>query len=79
MPTGDITITQYNLIVSVDVSNQELAYSIVDLQAKILEKLSKSFTRTIESAIVNADPETSSTGNVNSDDADPAVTFASTG
>ena len=79
MPTGDITITQYNLIVSVDISNQELAYSIVDLQAKILEKLSKSFTRTIESAIVNADPETSSTGNVNSDDADPAVTFASTG
>ena len=79
VPTGDITITQYNLIVSVDVSNQELAYSIVDLQAKILEKLSKSFTRTIESAIVNADPETSTTGNVNSDDADPVVTFASTG
>ena len=79
MPTGDITITQYNLIVSVDISNQELAYSIVDLQAKILEKLSKSFTRTIESVIVNADPETSTTGNVNSDDADPAVTFASTG
>ena len=79
MPTGDITITQYNLIVSVDISNQELAYSIVDLQAKILEKLSKSFTRTIESVIVNADPETSTTGNVNSDDADPVVTFASTG
>jgi len=79
VPTGDITITQYNLIVSVDISNQELAYSIVDLQAKILEKLSKSFTRTIESVIVNADPETSTTGNVNSDDQAPATTFASTG
>jgi hypothetical protein len=56
-----------------------LAYSIVDLQSKILEKLAKSFTRTIESVIVNADPNTSTAGNINSDDQAAATTFASTG
>lgn len=79
VPTADVTITQYNLIVSVDVSNEELAYSVVDLQSKILNKMAQTFTRTIESAIVNGDPETSSVGNVNSDDQAAATTFASTG
>ena len=79
LPTGDVTINQYSMIVSVDVSNEELAYSVADLQTMILRKMSQSFVRTFESAIVNADPETSSVGNVNSDDQAPATTFATTG
>lgn len=79
LPTGDVTINQYSMIVSVDVSNEELAYSVADLQTMILRKMSQSFVRTFESAIVNGDPETSSVGNVNSDDQAPAITFATTG
>ena len=38
LPTGDVTINQYSMIVSVDVSNEELAYSVGDLQTMFWEK-----------------------------------------
>jgi len=78
LPTDKVTINQYNLICSVDVTNAELAYSIVDLQQKVLEKIAKSMTRTIESAIMNGDPNTSTGWNVNSYDQAAATTFAAT-
>lgn len=79
LPTDEVTITQYNLQVSVDVSNAELAYSVEDLNAKLLREISKSMVRTAESAIVNADPNTSTAGNINSFDQAAATTFATTG
>jgi hypothetical protein len=79
LPTADVTITQQDLIISVDISKKEMAYAVVDLQAMILTKIAQSFTRTIESIIVNADSNTSSVGNINSVDQAPATTFAATG
>jgi len=79
LPTADVTITQYNLLVSVDISRREMAYGVGDLQARVLANIAKSLVRTAESAVINADPNTSSTGNVNSDDQAPATTFVLTG
>ena len=76
LPTDKVTINQYPLIISVDISKREMAYSVGDLQAIILDKVAKSMVRTIESAIINGDPSNSSTWNVNLDDATPSSTFA---
>jgi len=76
VPTDKVTITQKTLYARVDVSKQELNYSIVDLEAYVKRELAKSYARTIESAILNADASDLATGNINSDDAQPSVTFA---
>jgi hypothetical protein len=75
VPTAKVTITQKTLYARVDVSKQELNYSIVDLEAYVKRELAKSYARTIESAIVNADSSDATTGNINCDDAQPSVTF----
>lgn len=75
LPTAKVTITQKTLYAQVDVSMQELLYSIVDLEALVKKQLAKSFSKTIESAILNADPTDTATGNINLDDAQPSATF----
>jgi HK97 family phage major capsid protein len=74
IPTAKITLTQKTFQASVDVSDQDVRYSVIDLVAAIQAKLAKSAARTIEGLIINGDTTNASTGNVNSDDADPADT-----
>jgi HK97 family phage major capsid protein len=78
-PTADITITQVPLIMSIDVSRRLLKYSVVDLEAWLINQIGKASAKTIESMIINGDAETGATGNVNSDDQAPATTFTSVG
>lgn len=79
LDTGEITITQYPMIASVDVSKKLLNHSIADLESIIIDEVAKSYARTMESQVINGDTETGATGNVNSDDQAPATTFATTG
>ncbi len=76
LPTDKITITQKTLIGQVDISREELLYSVVQLESVVKTGLAKSFARTIESAIMNADSVDTATGNINCDDAVPSATFA---
>jgi HK97 family phage major capsid protein len=78
LATGEVTISQAQLIADVFLTKRELNYSIVDLESLVQQKLAASLARTIESMIVNGDDETGSTGNVNSDDQAPATTFGAT-
>ena len=79
LATGEVTITQYPLIASVDVSKRELNYSIGKIEDMIVDAIAKTYARTIESMVINGDVETGASGNVNSDDQAPATTFASSG
>lgn len=78
-PTADVTITQKELIMSVDVSRRLLTYSAIDLQALLMSKIAAAAAYTMEAMIINGDAEAGGTGNVNSDDAAPATTYASYG
>jgi len=78
-PTGEITITQVPLILTVDVSRRELNYSVADLEALIINKIGLAAAKTLESMIINGDAETGASGNVNSDDQAPATTFTASG
>ena len=79
LATAEVTITQYPLIASVDVSKRELNYSIGKIEDMIVKEIAKTYARTIESMVINGDVETGATGNVNSDDQAPATTFAASG
>lgn len=79
LPTDEVTITQFQIQASVDISRKLVNHSVADLISIVTEEMSKSFARTIESAILNADPNTSTAGNINSDDQAAATTFAATG
>lgn len=67
-PTWEVSIVQYGLQISVDVSKKLMNHSIVDMIPLLVDDMSGSFVKWIESAILNADPEAWATGNVNSDD-----------
>jgi HK97 family phage major capsid protein len=79
LATGEVQINQAPLLADVFITKRELNYSIVDLEALIKQRLAESLARTMESMLINADIETGSTGNINSDDQAPATTFATTG
>jgi len=79
LATGEVTITQYPMIASVDISKKLMNHSIVDLESYIIAEIAKSYARTMESQVINGDTTTGGTGNVNSDDQAPATTFATTG
>lgn len=72
VPTADVTLTQKTFQASVDVSDMDVRYSVIDILAVIQSKLAKSAARTQEGLIINGDTTNASTGNVNLDDADPA-------
>ena len=76
LPTWEVSIVQYSLQVSVDVSKKQLNHSVVDLLPMLTADLWKSFARGIEVAILNADPAAGATGNVNSDDQLFTTTFS---
>ena len=75
--TGDVTITQAPMIISVDISKKLTNHSITDVETSVMEDISKQVVRTAESMIINGDTSNASTGNVNCDDAVPTSTFAS--
>lgn len=73
--TDKVTINQVPLKLTVDVSKRELNYAIGNLEEIIKNKVAKSFARTTESLIINADTEPGATGNVNSDDQAAATAY----
>ena len=79
LATDEVTITQYQLQASVDISRKLINHSVGDIISFVTEDMGKQFARTIQSAILNADPNTSTAGNVNSYDAAAATTYAATG
>lgn len=77
--TADVTITQSEMILSVDVTRRLLTYSAIDLQALLLQKIASAAALTQEAMIINGDTDTGATGNVNSDDQAAATTYATSG
>jgi hypothetical protein len=74
-PTAKITLTQKKYEFSVDISDEQVRFvNIVDMVALIQRKLALSAARTQEALAVNGDVVTAATGNVNSDNAAPALT-----
>lgn len=74
--TWDVTINQAPLIVSVDISKKLKNHAIWDVEAFVIDELSKSFARWMDSMLINGDTTNTSTWNVNCDDAVPSATFA---
>jgi len=76
LDTGEVTITQAPMKLTLDISNRLLNHSIIDLETTVNERLNKAAIRTVEAMVINADSSNLSTGNVNCDDAVPTATFA---
>lgn len=74
LATDKVTITQKQYFFSVDISEAELRFSVIDLLATIKQKMAASAARTITAAIINGDTVTSATTNINSIDGTPAGT-----
>ncbi len=77
--TKNVTLTQVPFICEVRISDDQLRYAAVDMEAFVKGQIAAGMAYTIDSAIINGDAETGATGNVNSDDQAPATTFAATG
>lgn len=74
--TDKITLTQKQLDLTVDVTNELSQFNVLGaegLSNKLKEKIAKAMVRTVEAAIVNGDTTTAGTGNVNSDDGAPTA------
>lgn len=76
LPTDDVTITQKQLVSRIDITDflrkftKEGAQSFeTDLKTRIAQE----YARTREAAVINGDPETGSTGNINLVDSTPAA------
>ena len=63
--TDKITITQWQFIKTVDVSDRELTYATDRLEAIIRERVNRAAAATIDAYIINADATASGSGNVN--------------
>jgi HK97 family phage major capsid protein len=75
LPTAKITLTQKKYLFSVDISDEEMRFvNVLDIVTKTNEKLARSSAETIEALALNGDTTNASTGNINSDDGDPADT-----
>jgi HK97 family phage major capsid protein len=74
LPTANVTLTQQTYYDSVDVSDRQVRYSVLDIVAMIQSKLAMGAARTQEALVINGDTTNTATGNINSDDADPADT-----
>jgi len=74
------TITQTTMILEFGVSDRMIKHSTdKGLYEKLLAKLTKSLTKSVEGMIINGDTEAGGTGNVNSDDQAAATTFVADG
>lgn len=74
LPTDKVTIDQKQYFFSVDISEWELRFPVVDLLAIIKQKLAASAARTITASIINGDTETGANANINSIDGTPTST-----
>lgn len=72
--TAKVTIEQGAFKTSVALSLAELAYSSIDIEMIVRERLAASVGRTIDAYVLNQDAVTASTGNVNLDDSTPPST-----
>lgn len=63
--TDKITISQWQFITTVDVSDRELTYATDRLEAIVRERVNRAAARTIDAFIINADSTASGSGNVN--------------
>ena len=63
--TDKITISQWQFITTVDVSDRELTYATDRLESIIRERVNRAAARTIDAFIINADSTASWSGNVN--------------
>lgn len=63
--TDKITISQWQFITTVDVSDRELTYATDRLESIIRERVNRAAARTIDAFIINADNTASGSGNVN--------------
>ncbi len=70
-PTKVAQIDQASFIAKVDVSDELLRRGIPAVEAYLRARLAEGMAMTCEALIINADSETGSTGNVNSDDGAP--------
>jgi HK97 family phage major capsid protein len=75
LATGEVTINQAPMILSVDISKRLVNHSVADVEAFVRDEITRQFARTAESMIVNCDSSNLTTGNVNCDDATPTDTF----
>ena len=71
-PTAVCELTQKGFIAKVDISDEQLRYSAVNVEQYIRDRLTLGMAATVDAVMVNGDSETGSTGNVNSDDSAPA-------
>lgn len=72
--TDSISIQQFGFDDTYGISKELLNYSMVpQLENIIMEKISRGVSRTIDALILNGDPTTAGTGNVNSDDGAPSA------
>lgn len=71
-PTKKIEIVQKQRFFSVDISEYEQQFAVLDVVALVKRKLAQSAANTQASDILNGDIVTAATGNVNSVDAAPA-------
>lgn len=71
--TSKVTITQKKYIMSIDISDEELKYSIWDIERIAMDRLAKSASRTIDAVILNGDTEAGAINNINKVDWAPTA------
>lgn len=74
LATSEVTIDQGQFIITVHISKRMLNYARTDLEAYIKRELATSMSETVDALILNGDPETGATGNVNKVDGAPSAT-----
>jgi hypothetical protein len=71
-PTQQVQLVQKGFIAEVNISDDQLAYNAANTEEYVKNRLREGVALTVEKLIVNGDTTNAATGNVNSDDADPA-------
>lgn len=78
-PTGKVTITQKERYFTVDISEYELRFSVVDITAIIKNRLAQSVANTMVSDFLNGDTVLTANTNINLIDGTPTGTESYTG
>lgn len=74
LPTAKVTITQKERYFTIDISEYELRFAVVDLVAIVKDRLAKSAANTMISDFLNGDVATAANTNINLIDGTPAST-----
>lgn len=75
-PTAKVTISPKKLRATVDISEEQMLYSITDMKAWVTGLLAASAARTVDHMIINGDVVTTANTNINLIDGTPAGTEA---